>query len=423
MWLHVIAALPALLCFGAASLGERPPERPRDLSIASGSSVQQHTERVLKRFSTRGYGQDITSPLTPDSHGNLFGTTEVGGLRFGTVYELSPNGQGGWTYTLVYAFKGGSDGGFPQFTPLIFDKSGNLYGTTGDGGANGFGVVFKLHHAGRGWVESALYSFLSFSGVYPFNSLIMDAAGNLYGTDNLYHDGGGITEAVYELKPSNGVWLASIVYDIGMPAANGGGGGLVMDGAGHIFGISSGAFKPAIVFELTQNGSGSWSATTLYTFATVKLFPTGAPVLDKQGNIYGTTLGGGANRNGTVLKLIPGKSGPWQLKTLYAFKGGTSDGASPYAAVTFDAAGDIFGTTTFGGPSNAGTVYELVPSGARYDEQQLWTFDGKDGMNSESSVALDSAGDIFGTTTAGGGNHQCYAKMGCGNAFEITNSR
>jgi uncharacterized repeat protein (TIGR03803 family) len=324
---------------------------------------------------------------------------------------------------VLYAFKRGADGGFPQFTPLIFDKSGSLYGTTGDGGTNGFGVVFELRHVGRGWVESVLWSFDGSSGAYPFNSLIMDAAGNLYGTDNLYHNGGGITEAVYELKPTKGGWVASIIYDIGMPAANGGGGGLVMDGAGHIFGISSGAFKPAIVFELTRHSSGSWTAMTLYTFAAIDLYPTGAPVLDKRGNIYGTTVGGGARRGGTVFELNPATSGPWQLKTLYAFRARSSDGAGPYAAVTFDAAGDIFGTTTFGGPSNAGTVYELVPSGGHYDERQLWRFDGKDGRNSESSVVLDKAGNVFGTTTAGGGDHQCYGKMGCGNAFEITNSR
>jgi uncharacterized repeat protein (TIGR03803 family) len=243
----------------------------------------------------------------------------------------------------------------------------------------------------------------------------VDQGGNVYGTDNVYHDGGGITEGIFEISPSGSGWLYKIIYDLGMPAANGGGGGLVMDSNGNIFGLSSGFIKPAIVFELERT-SGGWNPVVLFTFKTIVIYPLGAPVLDRMGNIYGTTQGGGTPKQGTVYKLKPSKSGPWTMETLYAFKG-CADGGFPYAGITFDASGNIYGTT-FGNSSNSGTVFELT-AGTR-SEKVLWTFDGKDGSEPMAPVVLDGADNLIGTTSSGGGDKECYGEAGCGNAFEIS---
>jgi uncharacterized repeat protein (TIGR03803 family) len=281
-------------------------------------------EIVLDTFSSPTYGNSLPSPLTPDGAGNYYGTTSVGGLGYGTLYELSRNGKGGWSPKVLHTFKNYLDGGFPEFTPLVFDEHGDLYGTTHGGGVNGLGVAFRFHRTANGWFETVLHNFGN-GDAYPFNSLIMDRSGNLYGTDNVYHDGGGITEGVYEISPSGKDWLYKIIYDLGMAAANGASGGLVMDPKGNIFGLSCGFIEPEVLFELKQVGS-VWSPTVLFRFKSVATYPLGAPVLDKTGNIYGTTADGGAGKHGTVYKLSHSKTGTWKRETLYAFKGG-ADGA------------------------------------------------------------------------------------------------
>ncbi|MGB6712154.1 MAG: choice-of-anchor tandem repeat GloVer-containing protein [Candidatus Cybelea sp.] len=388
-------AMPGAVSFGA--IGAKPSR-----------------ELVLQKFTSPTYGGDLPSPLTPDGAGNYYGTTTVGGLGYGTLYKLSPNGNGRWTETVVHAFKNYLDGGFPAFTPLIVDKHRDLYGTTQEGGLNGLGVAFRFHGTAHGWVETVLHNFGN-GDAYPFNSLIMDGAANLYGTDTVYHYGGGLTEGVYEISPSKGGWLYKIIYDLGMPAANGVSGGLVLDPHGNIFGLSCGLIEPAIVFELERTSSG-WRPNILYRFENVATYPLGAPVLDKAGNIYGTTQGGGAKKQGTVYRLRPSKTGSWKLETLYAFKGG-ADGGYPYAGITFDGSSNIYGTT-FGSTPNSGTVFEL--RAGRYNEKVLWTFDGKDGSAPVAPVTLDGAGNLFGTTSSGGGGHHCLQAAGCGNAFELT---
>ncbi len=408
--LRLRTALAALLIAGCSA---NNLAMPGVLGPSAANRTQSTTERVLEKFTSPTYKGNRPSPLTPDGAGNYYGTTTAGGSGYGTLYELSPNGKGGWSETVLHAFKGYLDGAYPQFTPLVFDKRGDLYGITGEGGTNGLGVAYRFHRSAHRWVEKVLHNFGS-GDAYPFNNLIVDPGGNVYGTDNVYHDGGGITEGVFEISPSGSGWLYKIIYDLGMPAANGGGGGLVMDPKGNIFGLSSGFIKPAIVFELERTSDG-WNPIVLFAFKNVATFPLGTPVLDKAGNIYGTTQGGGTPQQGTVYKLKPSNSGPWTMVTLYAFKGG-ADGGFPYAGVTFDESGNIYGTTF--GSSNSGTVFELAAG--THIEKVLWTFDGKDGSEPMAPVVLDAAGNLFGTTSSGGGDKQCYGEAGCGNAFEIT---
>jgi uncharacterized repeat protein (TIGR03803 family) len=186
---------------------------------------------------------------------------------------------------------------------------------------------------------------------------------------------------------------------------------LTMDTAGDIFGVD-----PSTVFELSPNGNGGWNPTVIHTF-------TGAPkdgsnaegtlVLDKGGNLYGTTISGGHNHNGgTVYELERGKKGGWKEKILHSF-GSRKDGSVPVAGIVFDAAGNIYGTTAGGGKYHYGSVYELVDDDGKYKEKLLWNFNYDDGQDPYGSLIWDSAGNLYGTTEWGGSSN-------AGVVFEVT---
>jgi uncharacterized repeat protein (TIGR03803 family) len=372
------------------------------LLLIAAFPAQAQTETVLYNFY---YGSDGAYPiahLTSDGAGNLYGTTcnyEGGGPGYGTVFELSPNGSGGWKETVLYSFTGGADGSNPIDSGVIFDSVGNLYGTTYQGGANGLGVVFELSPVGGSWTETVLYSFAGGAdGANPLTGVIMDRAGNLYGTVS--------SGAVFELTPSGGGWTEQVIYATEVLEE-----GLTMDAAGNIFGAGDSG-----VFELSPNGNGGWSPTVIYTFCGYlprPCGPVGTLVLDQAGNLYGTTDFGGSNDNGTVYKLSIGTKGKWTGAILHSFLGGT-DGRDPFAGVVLDAAGDIYGTTHFGGKSDGGTVYELVAlfGTTSYREKLLWSFSGWDGYWPLGSLILDSSGKLYGTTVFGGSSGQ-------GVAFEV----
>jgi uncharacterized repeat protein (TIGR03803 family) len=367
--------------------------------------AQAQTETVLYNFAGPPDGADSYSSLTPDGRNNFYGTTYAGGLGYGTVFELSPNGNGGWNETVLHSFTGGADGAYPTFSNVIFDDEGNLYGTAAAGGANGYGVVFELSPAGDKWTETVLYSFgYGTDGQRPAGSLVMDSMGNLYGT---------CAYIVFELSPSGGGWTETTIYESGFGFA-----GLTMDTTGNLYGTTQLDSKSAYystVFELSPNGSGGWIPTVLHTFPHGSV-AEGTLVVDKGGHLYGTTtpLGSKSKSHGLVYKLSPGV-GKWTAKTLYSFKGGT-DGASPYAGVVFDAAGNIYGTTSIGGASGEGTVFELVApvgKGHTYSEKILWSFDSTDGDQPCGSLILDGSGNLYGTTFGGG-------SKGAGVVFEVT---
>jgi uncharacterized repeat protein (TIGR03803 family) len=379
------------------------------------------TETVIHRFTGRGGdGREPMGQLTPDGAGNFYGTTDVGGLGFGTVFKLSPNGSGGWSETIIHAFTDYLDGGYPFFTTLIFDKQGNLYGTTTGGGPNGHGLVFEFSPAGTEWEETVLYSTgQDGSGgcADPWGGVIMDAAGNLYGTCLL--SGIPQTEAIFQLSQSGGVWTQTVIYNYDSAADNNGAGGLAMDAHGNIFAVLSAAFLAPSIVELSPNGKGGWTPTLFHAFGN-EIFPESAPVLDNSGNVYGTTMSGGVYNGGTVYELSPEGDGKWTEKILYSFGGSKTAAAGPFGPIAFDALGNIYGTTTFGGTSNAGTVFELTPDGhGNYQEKILWSFDLKDGAGPLSGVTLDSAGNIYGVAPNGGGGPCDAAPDVCGVAFEV----
>jgi uncharacterized repeat protein (TIGR03803 family) len=390
------------------------------LLLIAARPAHAQSENILHRFASIGYDYNFMSSLTPDAAGNLYGTTNVGGRGYGTAFELSPNGKGGWRQTILHTFTDGNDGGYPFFSTLIFDRRGDLYGTTSNGGLNQFGVVFELSPVGERWVETVLYNFASGpGGVYPFNGLIMDAAGNLYGRDYVYNES-GIFESVFELSGSKRNWTESVIYQSSSVTGNVDGGGLAMDGAGNIFGVTWDTFAPSIAFELSPNAYGGWNHNVIYTFGQ-GTYPIGALALDKAGNLYGVVTS--TTSSGAVYAMSPSKLGGWKLKNLYSFKGGPSDGGNPQAGLVFDTAGNIYGTTFSGGRLNLGTVFELAaPAGTRvYREKILWSFDGADGSGPLGSVIVDAAGNVYGLTSTGGGTG-CYGFEGCGLAFELTPS-
>jgi uncharacterized repeat protein (TIGR03803 family) len=412
------------------------------LQLISTLPVQAQTESVLYGFCPDGFpncvdGSYPTSSLTADGSGNLYGTTISGGsFGQGTVFELSPiGGGGGWSETVLYSFCSNgvfpycTDGANPTYSSVIFDKDGNLYGTAANGGAYRYGVVWKLSHAGATWTETVLYSFCeegypcSVTGINPLNGLIVDSAGNFYGT--AVNAAAGSPGTIFELSPSGGGWTEQVLYTY-EPS----GGGLTIDATGNIFSTGNDS-----VFELSPNGSGGWNQTSIYTFIDKRggpYPPSGTLVLDKTGSIYGITPLGGAKDYGTVFKLSRKKNGKWIAKVLHGFENGPVDGSFPNGIV-LDTSGNIFGTTRYGGNGNGngkcrrrmfcdpGTVFELVPppGKGKYTEKILLSFNGTDGANPYATVTLDSAGNLYGTTWYGGMGYD-GGTTGYGVVFEVT---
>jgi uncharacterized repeat protein (TIGR03803 family) len=311
-------------------------------------------ETVLHSFTDNPDGAHPMYSLVFDRSGNLYGTTPNGGSAFeGDIFKLSPDGSGGWTYGVIYTFTNCSPGCYPQ-GPLTLDDAGNLYGAASTGGTNNTGIVFQLTRKHDGtWSARALYSFgpdgngdgSSPNGVVYFK-------GGLYGTtSNGGKHGGGI---VFSLtRTSDGAWSETVLHDFQVNNVDGNGpmGGVTLDAEGNVYGTTSmgGPSLAGTVFELTRDREGTWSEHILHSFnVTDGNMPWfGSLIFDKDGNIYGTTSGGGSGKYGTVFKLT--RSGKdWTETVLHNFAGG-QDGAGPNAGVTLDLQGRLYGTTFEGG--------------------------------------------------------------------------
>ena len=403
------------LRFGSTKLAATAVRGALTLAVFSALLIaarpaQAQTETVLYNFSAGPSYGGPTGSLT-FHRGNLYGTTTwLGQQSVGSVFQLSPNGLGGWNETTLYSFTGNADGGYPLFSHVIFDRTGNIYGTASSGGATGNGVVFELSSVGGSWKETVLYSFTGGTYNYsPVNGLIMDGAGNLYGTTANFNGG-----EVFELIPSSGGWTEKVLNSFSS-YINGPRSGLAMNAAGNIFGVGELPDHDSTVFELSRNAIGGWKKTVLYAFTQAQgaLSINSTLALDQSGNLYGTSGSGGNQNSGTVFELSPAKNGPWTYTLLYSFSG-LQDGGLPFGGVTFDAAGNIYGSTETGGLNGYGTVFELTPAGnGTYTEKVLWSFNSTDGATSLSGVILDSAGNLYGTARDGGANNE-------GVVFEVT---
>ena len=348
--------------------------------VLTPSALAVSKYKTLHKFTGGKDGGAPYASLIFDQAGNLYGTTTFGGnlscnsgYGCGVVFTLTPNSDGSWTESVLYSFTGGSDGENPQ-SSLIFDSLGNLYGTTPEGGAGGRGTVFELApKVGGGWEESVLYTFCPGAkcadGEDPLASLIFDQAGNLYGT-------------TYAGGNSN---------------------------------------NKGTVFTLTPNSGGSWSESVLYSFCPTKPCrdgnnPYAGLTLDPAGNLYSTTLSGGASGKGAVFKLAPTSGGSWSESVLYSFSGG-EDGGGPIAGLVLDTAGNLYGSGYFGGivdPScvvGCGIVFKLAPnSTGKWKETVLHTFLGHPGARPRANLIFDGTGNLYGTTSG----------TGSGTVFEIT---
>ncbi len=302
---------------------------------------------------------------------------------------------------ILYSFGSGTVVTTPNGA-LTMDPSGNLYGTTFQGGTYGYGTVFELSPALDGtWTERVLHDFNDngVDGTNPVGSLILDASGNLYGATQL--GGSGSLTASPRTSFNGGTGTA---------------------------------------FELSPASDGSWTETILHRFQgqvrkpggrvypTDGYFPTGSLIVDAAGNLYGTTLGGGTVSSrfdaGTVFELSPAGSGQWTEKVLYNFFSGFgSTGASPNPGLIIDVSGNLYGTTAAGGSREChqhgcGTVFELTQT----EESGSYSFNNigtqkLNGVGPNGGLVADPVGNLYGTTVAGG-SEGC-SEQGCGTVFEI----
>jgi uncharacterized repeat protein (TIGR03803 family) len=414
-------------------------------------------EKILYSFAGRADGGQPVGSLIRDADGNLYGATNIGGegdLSAGVVYKLDPAGN----ETVLHSFTGGADGVFPA-AGLIQDAAGNLYGTTSEGGTGNEGTVFKVDKAGN---ESVLYAFRNtVGGAYPQSGVIRDSSGNVYGTtatggvagfgtvfridasgETILHSFNGLTDGEDPfgslLRDAAGNFYGTVAF--GGPTENGNvfkldtegnyiviygftgaadGGtpysGVVMDSAGNLYGTTEHGGDPncncGVVFKVSSSGR----ETVLHTFQFVDgESPATSLTLDPEGNLYGTTQNGGQNNDGVVYEI----SAAGQFTVLYNFLE-RDGGGQPTAGVIRDAAGNLYGTTLYGGKKdcNCGVIYRLDPAG---NENELYAFSGgADGSYPSSGLTADAAGNLYGSA-ASGGTGTCDSYFGgCGVIYRL----
>lgn len=422
------------------------------LGMVVTSSVQAQTSfTTLYTFgSNPTYGtKDGSYPdgaVLLDSRGNLYGTAEYGGSNtYGAVFKLSPPPRrgGNWSETLLYSFGAKTyqvDGSHPVGN-LIADSSGNLYGVTYSGGTGssaddgGNGTVFMLSKAGR---LTSLYSFtgacvlgVGCEGATPMAGVIMDSAGNLYGTTEYGGNSGYGT--VYKLSPParrNGKWSQTVLHSFtGLTDGAYPIGGLVMDTKGNLYGTTynggdadSCGFGCGLVFKL--DAANSYAYSVIYAFgngapytgaSTFGYDPAAGLAIDSAGNLYGTTEIGGDWQRGTVFKLDAANG--YACAFLYSFGTNGLDGQYPMSAVTVDPNGNVYGTTALDGNHSNGTVFKLAFDSVNNIYSWAWSYSlgaqTTDGIYPYANLIQDANGNLYGTTTTDPTNYS-------GTIFKVT---
>ena len=389
--------------------------------------------RPLWKFTGGADGGGSGAALIIDGAGNLYGTSHPGGANnLGTAF-IVPTASQTLTATPIWTFTGGADGAMPMGA-LVRDQHGWLYGTTSGGGAYGGGTVFQLRppQSGTVWAETTLYSFNpATDGGSPAAGLIVDSNGNFYGTTGSYGPGGFGT--VFELAPSQGqsswtettLWSFSGGADGGNPYAS-----LLIDTAGNLYGTAThGGTNPVggLVFELSPQtgGAAPWTQTVLWNFTGPDgARPAAALIADKSGNLYGTCAFGGANQRGTAFELSPPAFGrtSWTETTLLDFAA-AAGGFQPFSALLADSTGALFGTTYGYSPRDFytaySTIYRLTPPQAgttAWTETTLATMVIGDGLSVLAPLIASKTGDLFGTAILGG---VAGSSAGFGTVFRV----
>jgi hypothetical protein len=369
-----------------------------------GASLGQDSETVLHAFT---YGSDGAFPYagpTMDARGNLYGATyfagATAGVCCGTVYELTPGKNGAYSYKIIYTFKDGGTYGEAPAGGLILDAAGNLYGTAQIGGRDlSCGLVYELSPVAKGeWKKTDLHKFIRpyapyYDGCTPSSWLVFDQAGNLYGTTQL---GGG--------NEYNGQECGETEWGCGA------------------------------VFKLAPQGNGKWKETLIHRFpegGRDGLTPYGGLVFDHAGNLWGTTLSGIGAALSTAFELAPDKNGKWKESAVFAFTA-NSTGYEIYAGLAVDAANNLYGTTMFGG-NGYGLVFELTPGRrGQITETVIHAFTGCNDADCPDGISpflggltIDAGGNLYGTTNLGGGQGTFCSppnstiRVGCGVVFEL----
>ncbi len=388
--------------FGMALLGAA---LALSAALPLGAAAAPRPVDIIYNFTAGADGASPGGGLIRDTAGNFYGTAAQGGnggflSGCGVVFKLSPLGAVTTLYAFTDGIPGGRDGCDPE-GKLIVDAAGNLYGTTSAGGADVQGVVFKLTPGGE---ETVLHFFrFAGDGSGPLAGLTMDAAGNFYGTT----DFGGPSNrgTVFKVAPGG--------HETVLHAFTGGAdgsiptGGVIMDKHGNLYGDTLGG----TIFKITPNGN--FSVLHSFTGGADGSAPQGGLIMDKQGALYGTTTkGGGSCDCGVVFKLTPDGT----ETVLHTFTG-RSDGADPTNSLIMDRQGVLYGVTHGGGRFHLGTVFQLSPDGT---ETVLHSFAGSpDGASPKTSLIL-SMNKLYGTTSQGG-TGGCNG--GCGVVFEVRRAK
>ena len=369
------------------------------LSCAVPAAAQ--TETIIASLG-HGHGRFPMARLFQDKGGNLFGTAELGGKSpdgFGAVFELVNHGSS-WnarTIDRLNLF----DGGFPEAGVIAHDDA--LFGTTGLG-AEGCGMVFQLTRKPVRWGATTLHTFGGSDGCVPVGELAVDAGGNLYGSTGI---GGAKSEgAVFEMTPSGKSWTYQVIYSFQGGSDGNRPQGILLDPDGTIFGTAAegGTSNDGAIFQLV-NSNGAWTETLLHSFGGNGdgSGPSGGLAGDGAGNLYGSTTAGGAHESGTVYELSPSGKG-WTETVLYSFTGG-ADGNVPIDGITWHK-GVLYGATASGGKAGGGgTVFKLVKNNGAWAETVLHAFPASstsDGVEPVARPIVDSTGVIYGTTLYGG---------------------
>lgn len=389
---------------------------------------QAQTFTVLHTLNGGSDGNLLVNGLTRDRQGNLYGTAFYGGLNncvdnygCGTVFKLSRHGAG-WTFSVLYAFTGLSDGAWPA-APVTIAADGSVYGTTSGGGSNtcnegfGCGTVFRLQPppticraVSCPWSKTTLYEFnFGTDGAYP-NAVTVDQSGNVYGTSaNTDGNRDNTRGSVWELSPSGQSWTFNVIHEF--TDAEGAGwplGAVVFDKNGNLWG--TGGFgglqncgNPQLpddcgtIFELTPSASG-WTDHTAFGFSeAVGGLATGNPAFDQSGNLYGTLLENGPNGNGGVFQYNPSSG---QLNLLFAGAGVNGNQDGPAGGVVIDPSGNLYVADPYTGTKNLGFVFELTPSSGQWILTDFHDFTGgSDGVNPYGPLVLDASGNVYGADT------------------------
>jgi uncharacterized repeat protein (TIGR03803 family) len=380
------------------------------LALWAGTCRAESQETVLYSFTNGSDGFFPSGPLTLDSAGNVYGTD------IQVAYELSPGSDNTWTFTIVHNFSSSAGGYVPQ-GGVVFDEKGNLYGATQQGGTTGDGVVYELTPDGSGgWNEEVLYNFTGGNdGGYP-NGVTFGSDGNLYGTTNR----GGLGQGgVFELQNVSGKWTEQTLYaftggtDGGTPNP-----GIAFDSSGDILGTTyfGGSSDAGVVFALTHSG-GTWIESVLYNFTGLTDGQHPSSLILRRGVIYGATTnggGGGCDRGcGVVFELARDGQTGWKEHVLHAFQNNNRDGNSPL--LMFSSGGNLFGVCGAGGSYNYGTVFEMEKTfdGTWLESVQYAFSGGQDGAGPGALVPATPT-TFYGTTFEGGlpGNY--------GTVFQLT---